>query len=118
MAKTVGDARQLRDLRSIGPAMLADFELLGIRSVGQLARCEAGALYEKLWRVTGVRQDPCVLDTFSTAVAQARDPLLPAEQCDWWYWSRVRKGKIKGARLKNTPRKARRALPTATSTAP
>jgi len=25
------------------------------------------------------------------AVAQARDPFLPAEQCRWWYWSRQRK---------------------------
>jgi hypothetical protein len=24
-------------------------------------------------------------------VAQARNPLLPAEQCQWWYWSRQRK---------------------------
>ena len=31
-------ARRLGDLISIGPAMLRDFELLGIRSVAQLAR--------------------------------------------------------------------------------
>jgi hypothetical protein len=24
-------------------------------------------------------------------VVQAKDPRLPAEQCQWWYWSRVRK---------------------------
>jgi hypothetical protein len=24
-------------------------------------------------------------------VAQARNPLLPADQCQWWYWSRQRK---------------------------
>jgi hypothetical protein len=92
MAKASVDGRQLKDLRSIGPAMLRDFKLLGIVRVEQLAKCEASSLYEKLCRVTGVRQDPCVLDTFSAAVAQARDPALPAEQCDWWYWSRVRKG--------------------------
>ena len=27
----------------------------------------------------------------SAAVAQARDPQLPVEQCQWWYWSRKRK---------------------------
>jgi len=32
-----------------------------------------------------------VLDVFRAAVAQARDPRLPAEQCQWWYWSRKRK---------------------------
>jgi len=30
--------RQLGDLISVGPAMLRDFELLGIRSVTQLAK--------------------------------------------------------------------------------
>ena len=87
---TTGE-RHLRDLVSIGPAMLRDFELLGIRSVKQLARQKPESLYEKLCRVTGKSQDVCVLDTFSAAVAQARNPHLPAEQCQWWYWSRKRK---------------------------
>jgi hypothetical protein len=83
--------RSLADLVSIGPAMLKDFDLLGIRSVKQLARQKPANLYEKLCRVTGKSQDVCVLDTFSAAVAQAHDPQLPAEQCQWWYWSRKRK---------------------------
>jgi len=70
--------------------MLRDFELLGIRSVAQLARQKPESLYEKLCKVTGKSQDICVLDTFSAAVAQARNPKLPAEQCEWWYWSRKR----------------------------
>ncbi|MGO8792240.1 MAG: helix-hairpin-helix domain-containing protein [Terriglobia bacterium] len=80
-----------RPLVSIGPAMLRDFEILGIRSVAQLARQKPESLYEKLCRVTGKSQDICCLDVFSTAVAQARNPRLPAEQCQWWYWSRKRK---------------------------
>lgn len=83
--------RQLGDLISIGPAMLRDFEMLGIRSVAQLAKQEPRKMYQRLNRKTGQRQDPCVLDTFCAAVAQARDPLLPAEQCQWWYWSKKRK---------------------------
>lgn len=83
--------RRLGDLVSIGPAMLKDFELLGIRSVAQLARQKPESLYEKLCKVTGKSQDICVLDTFGAAVAQARDPQLPEEQCQWWYWSRKRK---------------------------
>lgn len=85
--------RQLRDLISIGPAMLRDFEMLGIRSVGQLAKQNPNRMYSRLERLTGQRQDPCVLDTFQAAVAQARNPRLPAEKCRWWYWSRVRKAK-------------------------
>ena len=85
--------RQLGDLISVGPAMLRDFQVLGIRSVAQLAKQDPKRMYSKLERLTGQRQDPCVLDTFQAAVAQARNPRLPAAQCQWWYWSRLRKAK-------------------------
>jgi hypothetical protein len=83
--------RDLASLVSIGPKMLEDFEKLGVRTVAQLAREEPDDLYQRLCTLTGQRQDPCVLDVFSAAVAQARDPALPPEQCQWWYWSRLRK---------------------------
>ena len=83
--------RQLGDLISIGPAMLRDFELLRIRSVAQLARQDPQQLYAKLGRVARQHQDICVLDTFCAAVAQAKNTRLPAEKCEWWYWSRKRK---------------------------
>jgi nucleotidyltransferase/DNA polymerase involved in DNA repair len=82
--------RKLKDLISIGPAMLRDFELLGIRSVPYLAKQDPRALYDKLGRIARQHQDICVLDTFHSAVAQARNPRLPAEQCQWWWWSRKR----------------------------
>jgi len=85
------NTRQLADLISIGPAMLRDLEMLGIHNVGQLARQNPQRMFERLGRLIGQRQDPCVLDTFCAAVAQARNPRLPAEQCQWWYWSRKRK---------------------------
>lgn len=83
--------RKLRDLVSVGPAMLRDFELLGIFRVAQLSRRNPERLYEKLCRITGKPQDICCLDVFRAAVAQARNPRLPLEQCRWWYWSRNRK---------------------------
>ena len=70
--------RRLGDLISIGPAMLRDFELLGIRTVKQLARQNPGSLYEKLCRLTNKSQDICCLDVFCAAVAQARNPRLLA----------------------------------------
>lgn len=85
------DTRQLRDLFSVGPAMLRDFQILGVHSVPDLARRNPERLYEKLCRVAPEHQDICCLDVFRTAVAQARDPQLPAEQCQWWYWSAKRK---------------------------
>ena len=83
--------RQLRDLAGVGKAMLQDFELLGIRSVTALARADGPRLYRRLQDLTGKPQDPCVLDVFRCAIAQARDPELPADQRNWWWWSRERK---------------------------
>jgi len=83
--------RSLRDLISVGPAMLRDFGLLGIHSVSQLAKQDPHRMYVRLERLSGTYQDPCVLDTFQAAVAQARNPRLPAQKCQWWYWSRKRK---------------------------
>jgi nucleotidyltransferase/DNA polymerase involved in DNA repair len=83
--------RSLTQLYSVGPAMLRDFHRLGIRSVAQLARRDPRRLYEKLCRLNGERVDVCCLDVFQAAVAQARNPRLPADQCRWWYWSRKRK---------------------------
>jgi len=85
--------RRLDDLVSIGPAMLRDFGLLGIRSVAQLARQNPEKLYERLCAKTGEPVDICCLDVFSAAVAQARNPRLRAEQRNWWYWSRKRKAR-------------------------
>lgn len=88
----------LADLEGVGKAALADLALLGVHDVASLARQEPGLLYERLNALTGVRHDPCVLDVFSCAVAQARDPGLPAAQRKWWWWSRARKAAGEGKR--------------------
>ena len=83
--------RRLRDLDGVGSATMQDFDELGVRNVDQLARQDPQKLYDKLCRLKGVRIDPCCLDVFTCAVAQARDPNLPKERRQWWYWSRQRK---------------------------
>jgi hypothetical protein len=85
--------RELEDLVSIGPAMLRDFKMLGITGVAQLARRNPEKLYERLCQITGQAQDICCLDVFRAAVAQARNPHLPLDQRQWWYWSRMRKAR-------------------------
>jgi hypothetical protein len=92
-----GKQRQLSALISIGPAMLRDFELLGVRSMPQLARRNPEKMYEKLCQITGQVQDICCLDALHAAVAQAKNPNLPLKQRQWWYWSRKRK--LRNARL-------------------
>lgn len=106
------ETTKLGDLISVGPAMVRDFELLGIRRVAQLAKADPEKMYRKLGRVARQHQDICVLDVFRAAVAQARDPRLPAEQCQWWYWSRKRKESAEtpfAAQGKQSARRKRRA---------
>ena len=79
MKKAAARTRQLEDLVSVGPAIRRDLNVLGVRTVEQLARRDPRVLYDRLCRQTGRRQDPCVLDTFRAAVAQAQDPDLPVE---------------------------------------
>ena len=88
---TVSDARPLSALRSVGPAALEDLRRLGVADVEELARCNPQALYTDLCRIKGQQVDICCLDVFNCAVAQAQNPHLPAEQCDWFWWSRQRK---------------------------
>lgn len=94
----------LSDLDGIGKAMLADLARLEVHDVPTLAKQDPRLLYDRLCKLTGVRQDPCVLDVFSCAVAQARDPALPAAQRRWWWWSRARKA---AASAKDGPRRRR-----------
>ena len=63
--------------------------------MAQLASRNPLRMYQELCKVNGP-QDICCLDVFRAAVAQARNPDLPAEQCQWWTWSRKRKANAKG----------------------
>lgn len=86
--------RRLRDLEGVGPRTLEDFEALGVASVEQLRKEDPHDLFERLCEIKGVRVDPCCLDVFTCAVAQAKDSRLSPERRKWWFWSRVRKGEI------------------------
>jgi hypothetical protein len=83
--------RKLQDLISVGPATRQALASLGVHTVEELALREPQTLYREISRKRRKQQDPCLLDVFQAAVAQARNPHLPLEQCCWWYWSRVRK---------------------------
>ena len=87
----MGDTRVLKDLRSVGPATVRDFNKMGITNVSQLVDKDAVKLYHKLEKITGIRQDPCVEDVFRCAIEQARNPRLSKQKSDWFYWSKIRK---------------------------
>lgn len=99
--------RRLEDLVSVGPAIRTQLSLLGVESVPELARRDPEVLYRQLCRKTGTRVDPCVLDTYHAAVQQARNPLLPPEQCVWWYWSRKRKAAEPQPQILNSKNRAK-----------
>lgn len=84
------DARQLKDLVSVSRSTLKDFELLGIKTVAELTHHEPKELYRKLCRLSKERHDVCTEDVFSAVIAQAKNPKLAPEKCDWWYWNRRR----------------------------
>ena len=85
----------LGELRNIGKAMLADFKLLGVTGVSQLAQQEVDELYTRLSLITGSRQDPCVHDTFAAAIHQART----GEALNWWAFTALRKERQRQGRF-------------------
>ncbi len=93
--------RKLQDLISVGPGTRRLFASLGINTVAELALREPESLFHEVCRRRRKRQDPCLLDVFHAAVAQARNPHLSIEQCCWWYWSAVRKAAAKPSKAGN-----------------
>ena len=85
------DDRQLKDLAGVGAATVSDLRILDIHSVAELSLQNGDELYDRLCQQTGKQHDICCLDVFRCAVAQARDPHLPVEQKNWWYWTALRK---------------------------
>lgn len=78
---------QLTDLPNIGPAMTRDFRLLGGECPADLHGADPLALYQALCAQTGMRQDPCVLDVF-TSVTHF---LGGGEAKPWWCFTEQRK---------------------------
>jgi hypothetical protein len=78
-----------RNIPNLGPAMYEDMRRLGIQEFSELRGKDPQQLYERLSKLTGTRQDPCVLDTFCALVDQASGkPARP-----WFYYSRERKAR-------------------------
>jgi hypothetical protein len=86
-ARSAGQATQLLHVPNLGKAMVEDLKLLGISSPSQLAGKDPLVLYQRLCEATAARHDPCVLDTFISAVRFMEGaPALP-----WWHYTAERK---------------------------
>lgn len=79
--------KKLTDIPNIGEAMASDFLLLGITSPDALKDKDPYHLYMKLTKITGKRQDPCVLDTYMSAI----DFMNGAPRRPWYYYTEQRK---------------------------
>ena len=82
------DARvsALTSIPNVGPAIARRLIRLGIEAPEDLRGQDADELFERLCALDGHREDPCLLDTFTAAIAFADGgPARP-----WWEFSRER----------------------------
>ena len=77
----------LSDLRNVGKATLADFRVLGITTLAELAAADADQLFAELQRRTRQAHDPCCRDVFAATIHQART----GEALDWWAFTPERR---------------------------
>jgi hypothetical protein len=86
-AKSAREVTKFTDIPNVGPAVAADFVVLGLIQPTELVGKDALSLYKKLCKVTGVRHDPCVLDTFMAVV----DFMNGAPARPWFAYTSQRK---------------------------
>lgn len=86
-AKTASEARTLEQIPNIGKSIAGDLRAIGISEPAQLLGRDPYQLYEQSNAVAGVRQDPCLIDCFISAVRfmEGGPPL------DWWAFTSERK---------------------------
>ncbi len=88
-------ATRLEEIPNIGRSLAQDLRSLGIERPRQLVGRDPHALYLALCERTGARQDPCVLDTFISAVRFMEGaPPLP-----WWHYTAERKKGVAEGRM-------------------
>jgi hypothetical protein len=86
-ADSPDNVKVLEDIPNVGRAIAADLRRLGIETPSQLRGADPYGLFDRLCRETGLRQDPCLLDTFIAAVRfMEGGPRLP-----WWAFTAERK---------------------------
>ncbi len=89
-AKKASEALKLEDIPNVGPAVAADLRLMGITKPSQLKAKDGLKLYARLNKLTGVRHDPCMADTFMAAV----DFMNGGKARKWWEFTGERKREL------------------------
>ena len=88
--ESAADVSKLEDIPNIGREIAKDLRDLGIEAPSQLAGRDPYEMYDKLCVTTGIRHDPCLLDTFIAAVRfMDGGPKVP-----WYAYTAERKQKL------------------------
>src|SRR5581483_7678256 len=87
LAKSREDVFTLEQIPNVGPRIADDFRRLGIAHPHHLAGRDPYELYDRLNALSGMRHDPCVLDTFIAAVRYMEG----APSTPWWKYTAERK---------------------------
>lgn len=77
---------RLETIPGVGKSLAADLRTLGFARVGDLAGQDPERMYRRLCRLTGTRQDPCVLYVFRCAVYYASRRRHAPALLKWWNW--------------------------------
>jgi hypothetical protein len=86
-ARTAVEAKRLEDIPNVGKRIAEDLRQLGLETPEQLRGRDAYEMYDRLCAQTGIRHDPCLLDTFIAAVRfMDGGPAVP-----WWSFTPERK---------------------------
>ena len=86
-ATNIEQALRLEDIPNIGKQIAADLRTLGFEQPSDLRSQDPYLMYDRLCAMTGIRHDPCLLDTFIAATRFADGgPAVP-----WWAYTAERK---------------------------
>jgi Pathogenicity locus len=78
--------KTLTTIPNVGPAIARRLLALGIETPDDLRGRDAEELFQRSCALAGHQEDPCLLDTYTAAVAFADgEPARP-----WWHYSRER----------------------------
>jgi pathogenicity locus Cdd1 protein len=90
MKTTLTKAENLEDIPNVGPKIADNLRQLGFEKPEDLRGRDPYVMYGKLCALTGVRHDPCLLDTFIAAVRfMDGGPAVP-----WWAFTAERKREL------------------------
>ncbi|MFN2509794.1 MAG: helix-hairpin-helix domain-containing protein, partial [Chthoniobacterales bacterium] len=105
-AANARSAAVLEAIPNVGASVARDLRSIGIKRPQELIGRDPHQLYQALCNRTRTRQDPCVLDTFISAVRFMEG--APARP--WWHYTAERKRKFDSSSLGRSAVKRRQGI--------